>query len=311
VTDGFDISRELPAVVFVNPDAGAGRAGARLPEIREVFASHRIPAEFLITDSALSLESLAHGAMDDGRRLLLTVGGDGTFQALANACFGRDVLLGVLPAGGGNDFASALGLPRDPIDAARCVLRGRPRVVDLLRARTSDGVERLYVGGGGIGLDVDAAWHASNIYRRWPGRLRYIAGLLRAFREFAPLQVSAQFPNGDASPMEENVLLAAVFNTPSYGAGIRLAPRATLDDGCLDVVFVRDLSALKVLVALPRLLRAGTLHETHLKRERSRCVVLSPNRPCVFHGDGEILGAAPVEIEVVRRAIRVLAPRAV
>jgi diacylglycerol kinase family enzyme len=64
-------------------------------------------------------------------------------------------------------------------------------------------------------------------------------------------------------------------------------------------------------MALPRLLRAGTLHERYVKRERSRGVLLSANRPCFFHGDGEILGAAPVEIEVVPRAIRVLAPRAI
>src|SRR5262249_33195443 len=223
------------AVVFVNPEAGGGRAGALLPETREAFASHKISAEFLITDSAQKMASLAHGAIDDGRRLLFALGGDGTFQALANACFGNDVLLGVLPAGGGNDFAAALGLPRDPMEAARSVLHGQPRAVDLLRAKTHDGIARLYAGGGGIGLDVDAAWHAANAYRRWPGRLRYMASLLRAFREFTPLQVSADFPNGDVLPMDGNVLLAAVFNTPSYGAGVRLAPEAAIDDGCLDV----------------------------------------------------------------------------
>jgi len=272
---------------------------------------HKIPAEFLITDSAQNLESMAHGAMDDGRRLLFALGGDGTFQALANACFGGDVLLGLLPAGGGNDFASALGLPRDTVDAARAVLRGQPRAIDLLRARTRDGVERLYVGGGGIGIDVDAARIASTVYRRWPGRLRYVASLLHAFREFTPLQANAAFPGGDVLPMDGNVLLAAVFNTPSYGAGIRLAPGAAFDDGYLEVVFVKELGALQVLMALPRLLRAGTLHERYVKRERSRGVLLSANRPCSFHGDGEILGAAPVEIEVVPRAIRVLAPRAI
>jgi diacylglycerol kinase (ATP) len=309
VRDNFDISRELPAVVLVNPDAGGGRAGAVLPEIREVFASRKIPAEFRITDSALNLESFARGAMHDGRRLLFVLGGDGTFQVLANACFGNDVVLGVLPAGGGNDFAAALGLPRDPIEATRAVLGGEPRAVDLLRARTNDGAERLYAGGGGIGLDVDAARHAAGAYRRWPGRLRYVAGLLRAFREFTPLRVSADFPNGDVFPMDGNVLLAAVFNTGSYGAGVKLAPEAVIDDGCLDVVVVNQLSTLQVLLALPRLLRAGTLDEVHVRRQRSRLVMLSASRPCVFHCDGEILGSAPVEIEVVPRAIRVLAPR--
>src|SRR5216117_254965 len=51
MSEPFELSREFPAVIFVNPDAGAGRAGARLPEIRELFAAHKVPAEFLITEN--------------------------------------------------------------------------------------------------------------------------------------------------------------------------------------------------------------------------------------------------------------------
>jgi len=307
-SDRFDISRELPAVVFVNPRAGAGRASVLLPEVRAIFAAHKVSAEFLVTDSVRHLESLVHGAIGDGRRLLFVLGGDGTFQGLVNACAGCDVLLGVLPAGGGNDFAAAVGLPGDPAEAAHCVLRGQPRFVDLLRAQTDDQVQRLFVGGGGVGVDVDAARLAAARYRNWPGRLRYLAGVLRAYREFVPLRISAEFPNGDAEPMEGQVLLAAAFNTPSYGAGVRLAPKARISDGLLDVAFVRSLTPLQVLAALPNLLRKGVLDEAHIGRRRARCVVLSADRPCVFHGDGEILGPVPVQIEVVSRGARILAP---
>ena len=313
MSEPFELSREFPAVVFVNPHAGAGRAGARLLEIREIFAAHKVPAEFLITESVQHLQSLVRGAIDDGRRLLFALGGDGTFQGLVNACFGSEVLLGLLPAGGGNDFATALGLPRNPGDAARAVLRGRPRSIDLLRARTSDGVERLYAGGGGMGLDADAARYAAGQYRRWPGRWRYIAGLLRALQDFAPLRVRAELSGGTDPVMtnpvlEEVVLLAAIFNAPSYGAGVGLARQAEINDGWLDVVFVKDLSTIQVFKALAQLVCKGTLPEAYVKRARARRVTLSANRPCSFHCDGEILGAAPVQVEVVPRAIRVLAP---
>ena len=302
------ISREIPGVVFVNPLAGAGRAGGYLLRIREVFEAHKIAAEFLLTESAQNLESLARAAIADGRRLLFAMGGDGTFQGLANAACGSDVLLGVLPAGGGNDFATALGLPKDPVAAARAVLRGQPRTVDLLRARTDDGHDRLYAGGGGVGLDVDALQHASGTYRRMPGRSRYIASALRALREFTPLRVRADFPGSELPAFEAKVLVAAVLNTPTYGAGVRLAPGAQMDDGWLDVAFVERLSALRVLALLPRLLSTGDLPGSHVKRARARRVRLSADRPCFFHGDGEILGPAPVEIEVMPRAVRVLAP---
>ena len=307
MSKSFELSSEFPAVVFVNPSAGAGRAGAFLSEVREIFVEQRVPAEFLITQSVQHLESLVRGAIADGRRLFFALGGDGTFQALVNASFGSDVLLGLLPAGGGNDFALALGLPRDRSEAVRSVLQGQPRCVDVLRARTSDGIERVYLGGGGIGVDVDAVRYAAEKYRRWPGRWRYIAGLLRALRGFTALRARTEFLSGETA-IEEAVLLAAVFNAPSYGGGLRVAPDAELDDGQLDIAFVKDLSGSQVLKAFMQLLRNGTLPEAYVKRGRGRSVVLSADRPCMFHGDGEIFGPTPVQIEVVPRAIRVLAP---
>jgi diacylglycerol kinase (ATP) len=310
VGDLSAVFRELPAVVFVNPHAGAGRAGRFLPAVREVFASHKIPVEFLLTESVENLESLALGAIQDGRRLLFAMGGDGTFQGLVNAAFGSDVLLGILPAGGGNDFASALGLPRDPIAATHSVLRGREGVVDLLRARCGEGRQRLYTGGGGIGVDADAANHAAVTYPRLRGRVRYIAGLTRALREFKGLRVRAEFPSSSLAAMEANVFVAAAFNTPSYGSGVRLVPNALLDDGLLDVAFVESMSAWRLPPLLAPLLLRGTLPDARVKRVRARCVVLSADRPCIFHGDGEIFGPAPVRIEVVPRAIRIVAPLA-
>jgi diacylglycerol kinase (ATP) len=278
--------------------------------MRELFEAQKIRAEFVLTENGQILESRARTAIADGGRMFFAMGGDGTFQGLANAACGSDVVLGVLPAGGGNDFASALGLPRDPLAAARAVLRGQPRPVDLVCARTGDGRVRLYAGGGGVGLDVDAVQHAAGTFRRLPGRLRYVASALRALREFTPLRARAEFPGSELPAIEAQVLLAAVLNTPTYGAGLRLAPGARLDDGALDVTFVEDLSALQILALLPRLLHSGDLPASHLKRARARKVRLLADRPCFFHGDGEILGPAPVELEVVPAALRVLGPAA-
>src|SRR5712664_2030353 len=209
-------SREFPAAVFVNPHAGGGRARRCLSPIKRIFAERSIPADFIFTEST---------------------------QALVNAAHRREVVLGILPTGGGNDFAAALGLPKNPIAAAVAILSAKPRRVDVLCACTADGSRRLYVGGGGVGLDADAASY-SGAYAHLPGRLRYIAAALRALREFKPLRIRAEFPRSERPPMEAPVLLAGVLNTPSYGAGLRLAPDARIDDGLLTTLFVRNLSAL-------------------------------------------------------------------
>jgi diacylglycerol kinase (ATP) len=308
VPDQSFLSSLLPAVVFVNPAAGNGRAESCLPQIQKAFEAASVPAEFIPTGSAEELEWKTLGAIQSGKRLLFALGGDGTLHRMVNAVSGFDVLLGVLPAGGGNDFAAALQLPEDPVAAARAVLRGQPKRVDLARARTADGRVRLYLGGGGLGIDAEAARFASGVFRRLPGRSRYVLSALRAFSTHRALGVKAEFRLSDLAPIESKCLLAAVLNTPTYGAGIRLAPGARLDDGWLDAVIVEDLGALEVLRILPGLFRRGELQARHLKRLRVQAVKFTTDRPAMFHGDGELLGPAPVEIEIMPQAVRVLAP---
>jgi diacylglycerol kinase (ATP) len=302
------ILSESAAMVFVNPSAGGGRATFHLPRIQKLFESFHIHTQFVTTNSVAELEASIRNAISQGQRTLFALGGDGTFQALANAAFETDALLGVLPVGGGNDFAAGLGLPGDPVKAAEAVLRGRPRLVDVVRTRTADGRARLYVGGGGVGLDAEAARYASGAYRRFPGRFRYIASALRALARYDPPEVQIDFPRSDLVSIKAKALLAAALNSPTYGAGLKLAPDAKLDDGLLHVVLIEDLSVLEVLKLLPRLMRSGELRTSRLKRWRAQRLRLSTDRPSVFHGDGEILGPTPVEIEVVPRGMRVLAP---
>jgi len=306
--DSASAFREHPAIIFVNSAAGGGRARVCLPRIQEVFKSLRMQAQFVMTKSASELESCAHNEILRGQHLFFAMGGDGTFQALVNASFGADVVLGVLPIGGGNDFASALGLPSDPAEAAEAMLCGQPRHVDLVRVRTADGRTRLYAGGGGIGLDAEAARHAGGAYRHLPGRFRYIAAALHALAGYVPLGVRIDFPESDTPSFEAKALLTAVLNSPTYGAGVRLAPGAAVDDGLVHVVLIEELSKLAVLALLPRLMGSGELRTPRMKRWLAKRVKLTTNRPCLFHGDGEILGPTPVELEVVPKAVRVLAP---
>ena len=308
MADSSPISSLLPAVVYVNPNAGNGRAVSGLPRIRKVFAAASVPAEFISVGSTQDLEANALAAIQSGKRLLFALGGDGTFQALANATYGSDVVLGILPAGGGNDFAAALQLPADLVAAAETILRGRPMRVDLARERTAEGRVRLYLAGGGLGIDAEAARYANETFRCMPGRSRYIASALWAFCGYRAIGVTAEFPGSHLPSMEVNSLLAAVLNTPTYGSGIRLAPGARLDDGWLDAVMVEDLSAFQVLQLLPRLLKSGELRTPHVHRVRVQAVKFATDRPCMFHGDGEILGPTPVVIEVLPQAVRVLVP---
>jgi len=245
--EASSILRESSVTVFVNSVAGGGRSPSCLSPIQKLFESFHVDAQFVMTNCAAELEASAQDAISHGQRTLFAMGGDGTFQALANATLGADVVLGVLPVGGGNDFAAALGL-------------------------------------------------------------RYIASALRALVGFVPIPVRVDFLDSDIPSWEANALLAAVLNSPTYGAGVRLAPEAAVDDGCLHVVLIEDIGALGIMRLLPRLMGSGELRTSRVKRWQVKKVRLTTHQTTAFHGDGEIIGSTPVEIEVVPRAIQILAP---
>jgi diacylglycerol kinase (ATP) len=313
VSDTSKFLRENKSVVFVNPVAGGGRGDRKLQRVRGAFERAEIAAEFVVAASAAEMEMRVRAAIDDGARVLFAMGGDGTVQALVNAAIAErsgesDVVIGILPSGGGNDFAAALRLPKDPVAVVAGFRDATIRSVDVLRARTGDGATRFFVGGGGVGLDVEVSRHASGLYRRWPGRSRYLAAVLRAWREFEPIGVRVEFPDDDLPAMDAQAMLAATLNTPTYGAGLRVAPDARVDDGLLDFAILKNLSGAQVGRAIPGVLANGSLPDSYFTRLEARAVILQTDRDCMFHGDGEILGPAPVRVEVVPRAIRVIAP---
>lgn len=296
-------------LLLVNPAAGGGRARDALPSLRAFIAKRKWQVEICVTESREDLAKQAKEAAKNGCKRIFVLGGDGTFQVLINALIQfPEIILGILPAGGGNDLAAALGLPLDPVRAAEMLLAGEPAFLDAARARTSDGIERLYIGGGGVGLDAEAALYAGGVYRNLRGRLRYLLSALRALIGFHPIKLRVRAEGSELENRDVTVLLLGILNTPSYGAGLRLAPDARIDDGKLDLVLLEDLSFLEILALLPALASRGELQTKRVQRTRVERVRIETEQPCRFHGDGEILGSTPIEIEVVSRAIRVLRP---
>ena len=264
-------------------------------------------AEFRSAGSSAEFVQIAQEEAAAGRIRIFALGGDGTFQALLNAVAGNaSVSIGVLPAGGGNDLASALGLPLNPLQAAEMILtRGEAVPLDAARVRTGDGAERLYMGGGGVGLDAEAARYASGAYRKIRGRSRYLLSAIRALGKFRGVDVQVSLEGAQQSSLQGTALVLGILNTPSYGGGLRLAPEARLEDGRLDLVLLENLSALEIAGILPRLAVSGEIRTARIQRHCVTRARIETERPCAFHADGEIVGMTPVEIAVVPGAMRV------
>lgn len=304
------LSKQIPDLVLANPTAGGGLATEVLARLQKFATEKRWNAEFRGAESSAGLAQIAREEAARGRERIFALGGDGTFQLLLNAVAGNSqVSIGVLPAGGGNDFASALGLPKDAIRAAETILlHGQESRLDAARVRTADGVERLYMGGGGVGLDAEAARYANGAFRKMHGRGRYLLSAVCALWKFEPLKVRVTLENSAQRVVEAKALVLGVLNTPSYGGGLRLAPDADLQDGRLNLVILEDLPQLEILRVLARSAMSGEVRSRYLQRYLICEARIETDRPCLFHGDGETIGRTPVEVTVVPNAARVWHP---
>jgi diacylglycerol kinase (ATP) len=311
VSTHSSFSSQAADLILANPTAGGGLGRESLPRLKAFASENHWSAEFRAAESSAEFAQIARQEAAAGRERIFALGGDGTFQALLNAVAGNtNVSIGVLPAGGGNDLAAALGLPLNPIRAAELLLtRGEAVRLDSARVRTADGAERLYMGGGGVGLDAEAARFASGVYRKMRGRNRYLLSAIRALEKFRGINVRVFLEGSVNICLEGNALVLGVLNTPSYGGGLRLAPEACLEDGQLDLVMLENLSGFEIARILPRLAARGEIRTRRIQRHCVTSARIETDRPCEFHADGEIIGMTPVEVSVLPGAMRVWRPR--
>jgi diacylglycerol kinase (ATP) len=313
-------------VLLVNPAARGGRAMRLLePVARHLRAGGAELSVISGRDAAEALDR-ARAAVAERPDALVAFGGDGLVHLAVQAVAGTGVPLGVIPAGTGNDIADALGVPcGDPAAAVRTVLRMRPRPIDAAAVRTGaagepragqpgtqepgveePGAEELFAGVLCCGFDSRVNERANRL--TWPpGRARYLAALAGELRAFRPIPMRITL---DGRSSERRVMLVAVANTRSYGAGMRVCPGARPDDGLLDVVVLGELGKPEFLRAFPRVYR-GT-HVTHpavtITRARSvRLEALDPEGAgVVAYADGERVGPVPVSCEIRPGVLSVL-----
>jgi diacylglycerol kinase (ATP) len=102
--------------------------------------------------------------------------------------------------------------------------------------------------------------------------------------------------------------MVAFANAPCYGKGMRIAPRARLDDGKLDVCFVRRASKLRLLRLFPVVYSGGHLRLPEVVYAQCSGLRITSEPPQQIYGDGEFIGWTPAEIRVLPRALRVIVP---
>ena len=287
-------------LIIANPISGGCQARRWLGPVRAAFEN-----------AGCNVEASLPGCVDDARRLvgahdgrnalLVTFGGDGTFNMALNAADLSRTTLAVIPAGAGNAFASELGMSWHPVKAARQLLGGR---VVRLDVGVCNGRRFAFVFGTGIDASVVKIVHARR--RRGMTQWHYVPhavyGLLR--RHSWQLEVEV-----DGKPFASGLDQVAVGNTHTYGGPMEMTPAASPDDGLFDVMCVRRRSLSDIIA----LMACGVLRSLHRSRRvrygrGSRVHVSSPLRDVPYELDGEDAGILPAEVVMLAGAANVLAP---
>jgi diacylglycerol kinase (ATP) len=291
--------RSFTAVV--NPAAG-GDAAARLIPLARLL---RDAGAEMTVEYSRSLEhaaDLARTAADRGH-VVIAAGGDGMAGGLAGALAGTDGLLGILPAGRGNDFARQLGLPEEPERLAALLLEAEPRSIDAIEVTAPDGATRVVAGSVYAGVDSVANAHINRL-TRLPGPLAYYLGPLRAIATWRPVSYRVTV---DGELHEERGYTVVVANSGYYGYGLHIAPDAAVDDGLLDVVIIRD-APKRLFFAVMRELPKGThVRRPEIEVLRGREILIESDRDLPYGADGELLGALPASVRVLSGALNVIA----
>jgi diacylglycerol kinase (ATP) len=288
--------------LLANPRAGRGRAARLAGPVRQALAAAGLDVLVLAGESGRESTALAAEAAEQGVSAVVAVGGDGLVHCAIQALAGTEVPLGIVPAGGGNDLAGALGLPGDPVEAVRVIAAGRTRAIDL--GRTDDGRGGGTWWAGVLNAGFDSAVVARAEHSRIRGHLRYD---LATWLELARLRPTPMRIVLDGEPVQRDVTLVAVGNSTRYGGGMLITPGAQLDDGIFHVT-VAEAMTRRQLAALKPLVRAGRhVHSARVTVHVAREVTLdSPG--VAAYADGEAIGPLPVTTRCVPAALRVLVP---
>ncbi|QSO47716.1 diacylglycerol/lipid kinase family protein [Alicyclobacillus mengziensis] len=289
---------------LVNREAGRGRALETWDEVSSsiVHQASVRGVDITFTHSFAGDPIPFHELAPD--TILVSVGGDGSVHYAAQEAVKRGFVLGVVPAGTGNDFAKNLGLPSDLPGIIDVLLLGEPQPIDAVQVNNTH-VFNL----AGYGIDAEVVnWIESHPWIKKIGRLGYGVVVPVVLWRHRPFHVAVSVDGKELHHFPKASIFA-IANGALFGGGMRIAPTASLSDGQLNLVVASGLSKFSILRLFTRIYRG-----THVSHPAVTCmtgrhfIIEFSGPPTAAEYDGEAY-PFPYRTEVhVQPGLRVLLP---
>ena len=303
-------------VVFVvNPASANGSTRRRWPEIAHQAAEAGLVGPALLSENPGQIVELARRACEDGARLVVAVGGDGTVNEVVNGLMGvepdRRAELATIPRGTGKDFARSFRIPTAVAKALDVARDGVTRTVDVGRATFVewDGTpaEAYFANFAGAGISGAVAARANTSSKALGGKVAFFRATTSVFMRWHNSDYEVEI-DGERRSGRMLEVIAAIGD--QLAGGMRLAPEADPSDGLFDIVLIGDATKLDFVRTLPGIYRGTYLPHPRADVVRGRRLRIETATPLPIALDGEQPGTTPAGFEVVPGALRLRVPAA-
>jgi diacylglycerol kinase (ATP) len=298
------LPRSLLAIV--NPRAGNAAALVRLRDTLRAAERRGWSVDARGTLWPGHAREMAAWAAAEGCAAVLVCGGDGTINEVVNGLAGSATALAVLPRGTVNIWAREMRLPFDAERAIALLDEGERRRVDLGRAG-----ERYFLLLASAGIDSAAVRAVSTASTRWKRESYLLAALRDAVRHGGrAMELRIEGAEGEER-IAGRVLIAVIGNTRLYGGVLRIAARARVDDGLLDLCAYEGEGLRDLARHALRTFRREHIGAPGVVYRQATRIVLTTPEPVPVEADGEHMGYTPLPFAAVPHALTVIVPRGV
>lgn len=289
--------------VILNPASGSGISRDILNTVRPDLEKEQISITVHESEYAGHSVELARALDLDGADGIITIGGDGTLHEVINGLMtredGKKVPVGAIPGGSGNSFLYGLDI-KTPADGVQALRRGMTRKIDI--ARVSFDGQILYsfnIIGWGLVVDIEMS---SERFRWWPKQRYNLATIL----ELITLKSRHTNLVLDGVETDLDVAFLIACNTPYTGVGMKMAPRADLQDGLIDLVIVKEATRLQMLKLFPKVFDGSHIESDLVDYRQVSAFGLIPDEEAVINIDGELNAHTPLKVEMIPQGIEIL-----
>lgn len=287
---------------IINPIAGNGFGTTIVPKLREMILKHNIDAEIIFTERSRHATELSQHYLERGFSHIIAVGGDGTFNEVAQPLIGvKDVTTGLIPAGTGNDFIQILGFPGRLEDKDWDTFF----IADTIAMDAGLCNGMIFLNGMGLGFDAQVA--AENYTE--PGKVKggskykYIWHIVKTLLFFREKRMTVITESGR---QETDCFINTIAIGRRFAGSFFLTPKAIANDGLLDVCMIKRLSLLERFSILLKVPEGKHTDDKRVNYYQTKGINLEFSQEVPFHVDGELYFSKKFDVTLLHRALKII-----